>query len=71
MEKDCDRLKWDFLLHVLKFLGFHDKWVSWIKECITTVSFSILVNGRPTDQFFPFAGYPSRGPFVSISFHSL
>ena len=27
---------------------FGNKWMAWIKWCITTTSFSILVNGRPT-----------------------
>lgn len=27
-------------------LGFYEKWVNWIMQCISTTSFSIIVNGR-------------------------
>ncbi|XP_028070418.1 uncharacterized protein LOC114272898 [Camellia sinensis] len=36
--------------------GFHSKWIQWVKECITTVSLSILVNGSSSDSFNPQKG---------------
>jgi len=44
MEKAYDRVEWAFLFEALKQLGFHKKWINWIKECITTVSCSVIVN---------------------------
>ena len=38
MEKAYDRVEWPFLFYALKQLGFHPKWINWIKECVTTVS---------------------------------
>ena len=32
-------------------MGFGLKCVKWIKQCVTTASFSILVNGSPADFF--------------------
>ena len=44
MEKAYDRVEWGFLFEALKQLGFHHKWINWIKECVTTVSYSVIVN---------------------------
>ena len=44
MEKAYDRVLWAFLFYALKQLGFYQKWINWIKECVTTVSYSIIVN---------------------------
>ena len=44
MKKAYDRLEWDFIFSYLKDMGFHDRWVSWIHECVTINSYSIKVN---------------------------
>ena len=51
IEKAYDQINWKFILKVLKKMGFGDKWVSWIEWCISTASFSVLVNGSPTGFF--------------------
>ncbi|XP_016464777.1 putative mitochondrial protein AtMg01250 [Nicotiana tabacum] len=37
---------------MLEQRGFGQKWVNWMKFCIFTVRFSILINGSP-EGFFP------------------
>lgn len=44
-----DILIWKFIID----LGFSDKWIHWITECITTTSFSVLVNGLPGEPIPP------------------
>jgi hypothetical protein len=56
MEKAFDRMEWKFLLAILEKLGFSPIWISWIRTCISTPTFSILLNGCPYG-FIP----PSRG----------
>ena len=36
MEKAYDRIEWDFIIKCFEELGFHPKWVRWIKECISS-----------------------------------
>ena len=45
IEKAYDQINWNLLFKVLQKMGFNDKWVSWIRWCISTASFSVLING--------------------------
>ena len=45
IEKAYDHLNWDFLFSVMNGMSFGMKWIDWIKWCITSASFSVLVNG--------------------------
>ena len=51
IEKAYDQINWNFIVMVLKKMGFEEKWIVWIKWCISTASFSILINGSPAGFF--------------------
>ena len=34
-------------------MGFLDKWIGWVMGCVTTPSFSILINGKPYRNINP------------------
>ncbi|KAL6328006.1 hypothetical protein AAG906_031350 [Vitis piasezkii] len=51
LEKAYDRINWDFLLSVMQKMGFGEKWAGWIKWCLSTASFSVMINGSPTGFF--------------------
>ncbi|XP_050242446.1 uncharacterized protein LOC126691441 [Quercus robur] len=53
MSKAYDRVEWVFLEKILLKMSFQDSWVAMIMQCITTVSYSILVNGEPTGLIYP------------------
>ena len=62
IEKAYDHLKWDFLLKVMEKIGFGKKWLIWIRWCISTTSFSVLVNGTPSGFFQSFSGLRQGDP---------
>ena len=51
IEKVYDHVERYFLFSVLEKMGFGEKWIRWIKWCVSTASSSVLVNGTPTGFF--------------------
>ncbi|CAA0808147.1 Unknown protein, partial [Striga hermonthica] len=52
MAKAYDRVEWLFLREALARMGFPERWISFVEACVEHCTFSVLVNGSPTD-FFP------------------
>ena len=55
-EKAYDSVDWKFLYYMMGILGFNERWIKWIRACLTSVTVSILVNASPTDEFKPKRG---------------
>lgn len=49
-------------------MGFEESWVALIMECITTITYSSLVNGDPNDLITPLRGLQHRDPLSSYFF---
>ena len=51
IEKGYDYLNWNFWLFMMQSMGFGEKGTGWIYWCISTATFSVLINGTPTGFF--------------------
>jgi hypothetical protein len=56
MSKTYDMVEWIFLEQVMKKIGFSKTCIGWIMQCVTTVAYSVLVNGVPVGNIKPSRG---------------
>ncbi|XP_043724221.1 uncharacterized protein LOC122671182 [Telopea speciosissima] len=62
MRKAYDRLEWSFIEGMLLKLGFSRNWVQLVMTCITSVSYSLLVNGCIKGAISPSRGIRQGDP---------
>lgn len=66
--KAYDCVEWTYLEKVMKHMGIADKWVCWIMNCISTLSYSITVNGQQHGFIEPSRGLRQGDPLSLYSF---
>ena len=68
MRKAYDRVEWRYLEAIMLKLGFSRAWVALIMRLVSSVSFSVLFNGAPQEEFRPTRGIRQGDPISPYLF---
>ena len=56
MSKAYDRVEWVWLEKIMCTLGFNEKWRKLIMQCVTSITYSVRINGKPKGHIIPTRG---------------
>lgn len=68
LKKAYDSVEWPFMEFMLSELGFPARFTQWVMTCITTISYSVLVNGKLIPPFKAGKGLRQGDPMSPFIF---
>lgn len=68
MSKSYDRIEWGFIIEVLISTGFPRNMVNLMRNCISSITYKVLVNGQPSSKFSTERGLRQGNPLSPYLF---
>ncbi|KAK1318896.1 hypothetical protein QJS10_CPB04g01152 [Acorus calamus] len=68
LSKAFDSIRWEFIYQVMHDMHFPVRWIGWIRECIETPKYSVLINGSPNGFFGATCGLRQGDPISPLLF---